>query len=248
MRAILTYHSIDTSGSPISISPAAFRRHIEHLVQAGVAFVTVDDLLADAASERSAVALTFDDGFANIAAEALPLLIDRGLPATIFVVSECVGATNRWATTDGYGLAEQPLLDWDALGHLTTKGVSIGSHSRTHPDLTRVGPAQAEDEIHGAATEIARRLGHRPSGFAYPYGAADARVRTAVAGVHRWACTTEFQLHDDRQPFELPRLDMWYFEAPGRFERFGTPAFARWVRVRHGLRRARAAWRRMGGG
>ena len=247
MRAILTYHSIDTSGSPISVSPAAFRRQVEHLVQAGVAFVTIDALLADRAPGKSAVALTFDDGFANIAAEALPLLVDRGLPATIFVVSDCVGATNRWATTDGYGLAEQPLLDWDALGRLTTQGLTIGSHSRTHPHLTRVSPAQVEDEIRGAASEIARRLGHSPSGFAYPYGAADVQVRATVAGVHRWACTTEFRMHDDSRPFELPRLDMWYFEEPGLFEQWDTPTFARWVRRRHRLRLARAVWRRMAG-
>jgi peptidoglycan/xylan/chitin deacetylase (PgdA/CDA1 family) len=247
MRAILTYHSIDTSGSPISISPAAFRRQIEHLVQAGVAFLTVDDLLADPASDRSAVALTFDDGFANIASEALPVLADRGLPATVFVVSDCVGATNRWATTDGYGLAEQPLLDWEALGRLAAQGMAIGSHSRTHPDLTRLGRPQIEDKIHGAASEIARRLGVGPSGFAYPYGAADDQVRAAVGAAHRWACTTEFRLHDDRRPFELPRLDMWYFDQPGRFEKWGTPAFARWVGLRHRLRQARAMWRRMGG-
>jgi peptidoglycan/xylan/chitin deacetylase (PgdA/CDA1 family) len=247
MRAILTYHSIDTSGSPISVSPAAFRRQVEHLVQAGVAFVTIDELLGGRAPGHSAVAVTFDDGFANIAADALPLLVERGLPATIFVVSECVGATNRWATTDGYGLAEQPLLDWEALGRLTTQGLTIGSHSRTHPDLTRVSPAQVEDEIHGAASEIARRLGHSPAGFAYPYGAADAHVRAAIAGVHRWACTTEFRAHDDSRPFALPRLDMWYFEEPGLFERWGTPAFARWVRRRRRLRQARAMWRRMAG-
>jgi peptidoglycan/xylan/chitin deacetylase (PgdA/CDA1 family) len=247
MRAILTYHSIDTSGSPISVSPAAFRRHIEHLVRTGVAIVSVDALLADRASDRSAVALTFDDGFANLATEALPLLADRGLPATIFVVTGCVGATNRWAASDGYGLAEQPLLDWDVLGRLAAQGFTIGSHSHTHPDLTRVGPAQLEDEIHGAADEIARRLGERPGAFAYPYGAMSPAVHAAVAGVHRWACTTEFRLHDDRAPLALPRLDMWYFEAPGRFETWGTPGFARWVRTRHGLRRVRAAWRRVAG-
>lgn len=247
MRAILTYHSIDTSGSPISVSPAAFRRQIEHLVRTGVAFVTVDELLADRVPGRSAVALTFDDGFANIAAEALPLLVDRGLPATIFVVSDCVGATSRWSTTDGHGLAEQPLLGWDALGHTASKGMTIGSHSRTHPSLTRVSPAQIEDEIQGAASEVARQLGHAPRGFAYPYGAVNAPVRAAVANVHSWACTTAFRAHDDRQPFELPRLDMWYFEQPGRFEGFGTPAFARWVQMRHRLRQVRAVWRRMGG-
>ena len=64
MRAILTYHSIDPSGSPISVSPAAFRRHIEWLASGRVRVVRLEELMRLPAGE-DAVALTFDDGFAK---------------------------------------------------------------------------------------------------------------------------------------------------------------------------------------
>lgn len=247
MRAIATYHSIDTSGSPISVSPDAFRRHLGHFLEAGVRIVTLEDLRSMAGSDADAVALTFDDGYASVAREALPLLREHGLPATVFVVTARVGGTNDWAVTDGHSVPELPLLGWEALGRLAQEGVEIASHTRTHPSLPRVAASVLEDEIAGAADDLKQALGRAPAGFAYPYGHVSDAARTAVARVHRWACTTAFRELADDPPYDLPRLDMWYFERPGLLERWGTPAFARWVRRRHRLRQVRSAWRRVGG-
>ena len=45
MRAILTYHSIDESGSPISVAPAAFRRHVEWLASGRVRVVSLEEIV-----------------------------------------------------------------------------------------------------------------------------------------------------------------------------------------------------------
>jgi hypothetical protein len=66
-------------------------------------------------------------------------------------------------------------------------------------------------------------------------------VCRAAGAVHRWACTTSFRALGSDRLLELPRLDMWYFERPGMFERWGTGAFRRWIRRRNALRHARAA-------
>jgi peptidoglycan/xylan/chitin deacetylase (PgdA/CDA1 family) len=245
VRAILTYHSIDSSGSPISLSPAAFRRHIRHALSAGIRVVSIEDLLAadDAAAET--VALTFDDGYVNVAQEAIPLLVEHGLPATIFVPTAFVGKTSEWARKDRYATPELPLLDWDALGALAEQGISIGSHTRTHQQLTGLSRAELVGELAGAARDIADRLGVSANGLAYPYGSVSEMVCRAAADVHRWACTTSFRELGTDPPLALPRLDMWYFEQPGRFERWGTPWFRRWVRRRERLRRTRAAFERV---
>ncbi len=249
VRAILTYHAIDTSGSPISVSPAAFRRHVEYFVSARIEVVSIDTLLSTA-GDRDMVALTFDDGFASVEREAAPLLAAHGLPWTLFVVTGCVGDTSRWSRDDGYGLPEQPLLGWDAIERLAGTGVTIASHTRTHPNLTRLSAAQRDEEIGGAAEDLERRLGIIRGAFAYPYGAVNPAVAAAVMGVHDCACGTALRLIDgEASPnlAELPRLDMWYFEAPGRLEQWHTPAFARWVRRRHRLRQVRALLRRVRG-
>src|SRR6185503_12977388 len=95
MRAILTYHSIDSSGSPISLSEETFRAHVRFFGSGRVAVVPVADLPA-VPDERDAVALTFDDGFLNFTSSAMPLLSHLGFPATVFVVSDAVGGTNAW--------------------------------------------------------------------------------------------------------------------------------------------------------
>ena len=87
MRAILTYHSVDESGSPISIAPAAFRRHVAWLAAHGPRVVSVDELLR-LPPTAAAVALTFDDAFVNFADLAWPLLREHRLPATVFVPSK----------------------------------------------------------------------------------------------------------------------------------------------------------------
>ena len=78
MRAILTWHSLDRSGSPISVPPEEFRRQVEWLAASGVRAVTVGKLL-ELPDEEDAAALTFDDGFANFGEAAAPVLSEYGI-------------------------------------------------------------------------------------------------------------------------------------------------------------------------
>ena len=95
MRAILTYHSIDASASPISVSKEVFASHVEWLATGRVRVTTVDELLR-LPDSADAVALTFDDGFENFGEIAAPALARHALPSTLFIVSDYVGRTNAW--------------------------------------------------------------------------------------------------------------------------------------------------------
>jgi peptidoglycan/xylan/chitin deacetylase (PgdA/CDA1 family) len=239
MRAILTYHSIDTSGSPISCHPDAFDRHIAWLSGGGARVTTVDELIA-LPPTVDAVALTFDDAFVNFRDVAAPRLRAHGLPATLFVVADCAGSTNDWGGRGAEGIPRLPLLDWDALAALAEKGVSLGSHTRTHSDLVGLPPRILEEEVHGSADIIERRTGMRPSVFAYPYGRVDAHASSVVSRVFPHACTTEFRtLGEHECPVLLPRLDMYYFQRPGGLEQWGTAALTTRIAMRRELRRVR---------
>jgi len=109
MRAILTYHSIDSSGSPISVSPSAFRAHVRWLASGAVRVLPLDELVS-AGDDEDAVAITFDDGFENFATEAAALLAQHGLPSTVFVVPEHVDGTNAWGGSDAPGIPTLPLM------------------------------------------------------------------------------------------------------------------------------------------
>lgn len=241
MRAILTWHSIDATGSVISVSPEVFKAQLASIARLGLRVVSVPELLA-LDPDANAVALTFDDGFLNFRTHAWPVLRSHGFPATVFVVSDHVGGDNRWRGRADHGIPTLPLLAWDDLGALRSEGATLAAHTRTHPHLTTLGDAALEDELTTASAEIARRTDAEVEGFAYPYGALDARVAARVSARYRWACTTEFRaVGTSEQPPLLPRLDAWYYRDPSRLDAWGTPRFKAGLWLRRQARRVRSA-------
>lgn len=232
MRAILAYHSIDHSGSPISVTPVVFRAQIQWLARGPVRVLSLEDL-AGASPEDDAVALTFDDGFVNFGSVAAPLLEEHGLPATLFVVANYVGKDNQWSGKKGPGIPVLPLLDWGALGRYAESGVEIGGHSLNHPNLCRLPAERIREELADAAVIIAGETGRSPKSVAYPYGAHTPEILRMAKETYQLGVTTELRsLHLADDPLCLPRLDMYYFRAHGQLERWGTRRFDRrlWIR------------------
>jgi len=247
MRAILTYHSIDSSGSPISCHPDAFDRHLAWLASGRVQVASIDDLVRLPPS-ADAVALTFDDGFSNFGDHAAPRLLAHGLPVTLFVVAGLAGGRNVWDDGPRRRTPDLPLLDWPALVRLQEQGVTLGAHGLTHRPLPGLSAGELDDELHECARNMEEQSGRAPSTFAYPYGAWNPTVGHAVARVFRWACTTEFRLLEpDAAPLALPRVDMFYFQRPGSLDDWGTRAFRTRIGLRHSLRRARVLAGSIGG-
>lgn len=242
MKAILTYHSIDDSASPISVSKDAFARHVEWFASGRVRVTTVEELLRLPES-ADAVALTFDDGFLNFGVHAAPLLASHGLPATLFVVSDQVGGTNAWSGFADPGVPTLPLLGWDDLGRLAEHGVTLGAHTRTHQRLDALSGDELTEEICGAAHVIAKRTGHAPAGFAYPYGSVTDEAASMVETTYAWGCTTDLHvLRDIEERARLPRLDMFYFRERGRLESWGSTRFTYYLKLRAHARRIRQRW------
>jgi peptidoglycan/xylan/chitin deacetylase (PgdA/CDA1 family) len=243
MRAILTYHSIDDSGSFVSCHPDAFARHVDWLASGRVTVTTIDQLLAMPPDE-DAVALTFDDAYVNFGEVAAPRLLEHGLPVTVFVVSQLAGTTNRWDDGPRRVTPSLPLLDWDALARLHDRGVSLGAHSRTHADVSAIEDSALEDEIVRSGEEIYQRTGGRPAAFAYPFGHLSPASVRMVRRTYRYGVTTEFRVLSTAEDAALlPRLDMYYFQQPDSLAGWGRASFGARIRARQLARRAR----RLGG-
>jgi peptidoglycan/xylan/chitin deacetylase (PgdA/CDA1 family) len=240
VRAILTYHAIDSSESAISVSEPDFRRHMAWLATQAIEVLPLERV-RDRSPKGDAVALTFDDGFRNFAEIAHPVLEDYGFHSTVFVVPGHVGGDNRWGGAEAEGIPTLPLMDWSELASLVKGGgVSVGAHSVAHPHLTRLEDQALERELSRSRSEIENQLGYAPVTFAYPYGDHDKRVVEATARHFDLACSTRLSvLGADDSPLSLPRLDMFYFRKPGRLEAWGSSGFRRYVRMRHAIRTAR---------
>ena len=241
MRAILTWHSIDDSGSPISVAPEAFRRQIAWLLAEGVAIVPLRELPALPAGSR-AVALTFADGIANLTSVAGPLLRTHGLTAAVFVVSGLVGKSNAWPSSWPAAVPSLRLLGWRELTELAAAGWAIESHTRSHRALPGLTDAELDEELERSAEEIATESGSRPRWFAYPYGDFDARVAARTAQTYDFAVTTKLRpLAATEDPLRLPRIDAGYLRAGLRSAGWGTPAFRTLLGFRRMARAVKAA-------
>lgn len=223
MHAILAYHSIDAARSPLALSEAELRRHLYWLASGKVQTVPLE-WLPRVPAERAALSLTFDDGYADFAELAWPVFRHNDLPVTLFVVSARAGGTSAW----GGGTPVRPLLAWDALKKLVDKGLVLGSHSRTHRDLTALSDAELQDEVAGSADEIEKHTGARPKVFSHPFGKSDERVRQLVAKYYQLAVGQRLGAIGAQEPqFDLPRLDVHHFRDPKPFSAWGGAAFRR---------------------
>ena len=142
------------------VTPAAFARQMNHLQSAGFRAADLQDLLAHLNGTRPLgprrVVLTFDDGYRDNVEYAGPILADLGWTATIFVVTDRAGGTNAW--DESHGDPPRSLLSWDEIRRHDGGVFNFESHSRTHPNLTEIDPARAQDEIEGSRKRLEDEL------------------------------------------------------------------------------------------
>ena len=241
---ILTYHSLDESGAVISVAPRDFETHMRSLAARGFAGVSLSELLDgwDGLSKLPArpVALTFDDGFANLREHAAPLLSELGFRATIFAISGRCGQMNDWPD-QASGTPRLPLLSWEELAQMTATGFEVAAHTVTHRRLTEIPPAEAEREIMESKAMIEDRLGLAVETFAYPFGLFSGRHCRTARQHFRGAVSVKLgraSPMDDRH--QLPRLDVYYLRRPALFQLLETPAGRAYLALRAVGRSVRA--------
>jgi peptidoglycan/xylan/chitin deacetylase (PgdA/CDA1 family) len=233
--AILTYHSLDESGSVISIPPILFRRQMEFLAASGIPVVSLNEALSCPGS----VAVTFDDGYRNLLDHAIPVLERYRLPATIFIVSEYCGRNNNWPNQPHGSVPDQPLLSWEELSALPPL-ISVGAHAMTHPDLTRLSAKECDRELGGCQVQIEQRLRRPVRWLAYPYGASSPQVRSLAGQYFDLAVGTSLRFLSTRSSrLDLPRIDAYYLSGRFSLERLFTAPASLFIGLRRLLRDAR---------
>jgi peptidoglycan/xylan/chitin deacetylase (PgdA/CDA1 family) len=247
----LAYHAVSSTWpSDLAVTESALTRQLAFLRQRGFAGLTVSEAerrRRDGTLPARTAVITFDDGYASTL-RALPLLAEYGYPATVFVVTRfaATGEPLSWPGIDqwagGPWHLEVAPLAWNDLETLADAGWEIGSHTSTHPLLTRVDEQTLQDELAVSRSTIAERFGGCTS-LAYPYGLADARVANAAGrtGYHV-ACTLTFvQLGDE--PLRRPRIGLVSADVGTRLRlKLAPPALA--VRRTAAARAARRLRRR----
>jgi peptidoglycan/xylan/chitin deacetylase (PgdA/CDA1 family) len=183
---ILFYHRVSDDRDELAVSPRDFRRQMDYLATESYRVVDVVEavaLLDGGGPCRRTVGLSFDDGFLDVAEQALPILAERGFRATVFVAPAVV---DGWASFAWYR-SQPPLLGWDEIVELDGEGtLRFEAHSLTHPNLLTLRHTAAWEEIKGSKLALEARLGRPVLAFSYPSGLFGARERGLVtaAGFH----------------------------------------------------------------
>jgi len=175
---ILVYHSIapahpgqSAEQRLLDVDTAMFRRQMSYLAANRYNVIPLGMLLDALQGQGSlpprSVVITFDDGWLSQCEHALPVLEQLHFTATFFVITLQVGRGSMY-------------MGLDDLKELQRAGMTIASHSRTHPNLTKVSDAQLREEVLGSRKDLQKMLGVTPDLFAYPYGSWNRRVAAAV--------------------------------------------------------------------
>jgi peptidoglycan/xylan/chitin deacetylase (PgdA/CDA1 family) len=228
---ILLYHRVGTStGREFELSAARFDEQVARVADR---VIGLDDALTalrhPAPTGADPVVITFDDGTADLAEHALPVLERHEVPATIYVATDHI---ERQMPFPHHG---KPLT-WSALAEATSTGlVTVGSHTHTHAVVDQLDRVQIEEELDRSVGLIEDRLGVAVRHFAYPKGVAgpahvDEAVRSrfdsaalAAISTNRYGATDVHRLA--RSPVQSSDGTRW-FDAKAR----GGMAVEGWLR------------------
>lgn len=215
---VLMYHYVDAEPPPVgryadglTVRTPDFIEEMDYLVDHGYHSVTLSDVYLAMAGMRALpdkpVALTFDDGGLDNYQVAFPLLRERRLTATFFVITKTVGGAGQ--------------MSWEQLREMADAGMSIQSHTVSHPDLPSASDGRLRSELVDSRTAIQQALGRPVYAVAYPAGSYDQRVVTAAkdAGYVMGVATSKGRGLSKEGIFEITRRRVQAFLPLVNFER-----------------------------
>ncbi len=200
---VLMYHKVDAIvpadpvGRDLTVEPGAFSAQLRYLRDHHIRTLTAAELaqaLARGQRPRDAVVLTFDDGYADAATTALPLLQKYGARGTFYISSGFVGTPRH--------------LSWRQIRTMRSAGMEIACHGTEHLDLSTLDRAGQMHEAGHCVTSFARYLaGFRPATYAYPAGKYDATTLSIMRQLGFLVAFTEEPgtVTSLARPWELPR-------------------------------------------
>jgi peptidoglycan/xylan/chitin deacetylase (PgdA/CDA1 family) len=161
---ILIYHRVGGGSGRVDLPTGLFADQMDFVADQGVLALdgALEQLQGDPVPGGDPVAVTFDDGTADFVDAALPVLVERRVPVTLYVATSFVEEGRKFPS------GALP-LSWAALAEAVASGyVTVGSHTHSHALLDRLDGRLVEDELDRSLGLIEDRLGVTARHFAYP--------------------------------------------------------------------------------
>lgn len=190
----LCYHDVQpvmprAGGGPahFTVPTASFELMLDTITRSGATGCSLEAALASPGTRR--VAITFDDANIGQYENAFPALVARGMTATFY-------ATTEWIDTPGF-------CTWDQLREMKAAGMSIQSHTCSHPFLSELSEGNLLIELQESKREIDRQLNQDTIEIAFPGGDPPRRSLRYVmqAAGYRYGVGTRWGMNRDAQTF-----------------------------------------------
>lgn len=209
---VLLYHKIDRRpelGGTWNL-PFQFERQMTYLKERGYEVVPLEDLITGAPYPKR-VSITFDDGYEDVYSYAFPVLRQLGFPATVFLIAGYIGKENLWDVTLGRRFRH---LGWDQIEEMRRFGITFGSHTMTHPDLTRIPLDAAGYELRGSKQSLEERLGEEVRFLSYPFGRYNGEIEAVAeeAGYQVCFCSYPRRRNPGRNRYSVGRKGMYIID------------------------------------
>jgi peptidoglycan/xylan/chitin deacetylase (PgdA/CDA1 family) len=207
---VIYYHGVTKRQRP------AFRRQMEWL-KPRCSVIPFQSLVAGQWSGR-AVCITFDDALDNVRQNALPILREMNMPATVFAVPGNLGREPSWTIAEGNSDRYEILSTAEQLKEYPPHLVEIGSHTMSHPDLSKLSGVALTREVLDSKRALESLLGREVSSLSVPYGSYNQDTLRAArdAGYSLVATCDPVVARAGERPFTVGRFkvapDDWGIE------------------------------------
>ena len=168
---VLYYHSVNPSeANEVTITPTKLKEQLQFVKDSGYTTLTIaqftDYIVNNKPIPVKSILLTFDDGYMDNYTNALPILKELGMKATIFVITSGID--------DGYYLSTAQLKEMSAYG------IDIESHTNGHFYLNQLSYEKQIVELKSSKEKLKTILGKDVTAIAYPFGALNSNTEKAV--------------------------------------------------------------------
>jgi len=203
---IVLYHSISNDVSPLSLNINEFEKHIIFLKKRYYKTINFDEVNS---TKNKQIIITFDDGYKDLLSDVLPILKKYDFKATCFVVSGLLGKKNTWDVSKK-NFVPKHLMNTNDLREWIDNGMSIGSHSHNHVDLTTLKANEINNELIYSKKFLEDKIGVNINNFSYPYGKVNNSVYKITKQIYKKATTTNRgRFNTTKHDLHLiPRIDM----------------------------------------
>ena len=181
---VIYYHSV------LEKEKERFIRQLNYLSNK-YCFVSIKSLKPNS-SKKKRISITFDDGLSSILKNALPELIKRNIPTTIFIPAAKIGSYPKWEQKRQEIYYDDRILNRNEIKQLSEQGIEIGSHTLHHTDLKNVTAEKAREEFQLSKSILEEITEKDVESFSFPYGSYhDELINLAFDCEYSFIYTTE---------------------------------------------------------